>query len=129
MKRDITYCWGIAAIIDKPGLKFLNGQSCIQHLGFRGGSVSGDCCYRTGAGQSAGAQTGVKHIADTIAQYIEADDDEKDHQAGHDGNMGCCEHLSTAFAQHRAEIGLRRLRAKAQKTQTRCFKDHPASSR
>ncbi len=126
MQGNIVDRRRVVAIVDEACFELFDREGCIQHPRLGRGSVLGDCRYRAGAGKGTGAQTGIKHIADSVAQYIEADDYQKDHQARHDGNMWCREHLRAAFTEHRAKISLWRLRTKTQKAEASRFKDHPA---
>ena len=79
-----------------------------------------------GTRKSARLELRIEHVAQAVADEIDADGEEEDDDAGNGRHMR--RHLDEVapIAEHAAEIGLRRLRAEPEEAQARRFEDHPA---
>ncbi len=81
------------------------------------------------ARKAAGLQLRIEHVAQAVADEIDADRQSEDDEARNGRHMR--RHLDqiAALAEHAAEIGLRRLRAEPEEAQARRLEDHPADRR
>ena len=102
--------------------QFQHGVGLLRHTGVEVRDLGGG--LRTAEG--AGLEPGVERVADPITEQVHPHDDDQDHGPGHEGRVRAGDQGRASLPEHRPEIGLRRLGAKAEEGQTGGLEDHPA---
>src|SRR5690606_22106752 len=70
------------------------------------------------ARQRAGLEARIEDVTDAVAEQVYRHHHREDHQPGNDRDVRCGEQQLASLAEHRAEVGARRLRAEPEKAES-----------